>query len=88
MFFLYFKSSNYMAFGLNRRLLNFLMSGPFFDDKKTKSKKNKHTNWNDNSNQNNNTQWNVYETKMDYVSKVASFLEDWVKEMKKDIKKL
>jgi hypothetical protein len=25
---------------------------------------------------------------MDYVGKVAGFLENWVKEMKKDIKKL
>ncbi len=62
------------------------MSGWFFDDKKNKSKKN--VNWDNNSSQNDNTQWNVYDTKMDYVSKVTGFLEDWVKEMRKDIKKL
>lgn len=80
-----------MAFGFNRRLLNFLMSGWFFDDKKnkTKNKINNHTNWNNNSEQkNDDTEWNVYETKMDYVSKVTGFLEDWVREMRKDIKKL
>ncbi len=51
------------------------MSGWFFDDKKSKNK-------------DNNDQWNVYETKLDYVWNVAKFLEDWVKEMTKDIKKL
>lgn len=76
-----------MAFGLNRRLLNFLMSGWFFDDKKNKARNNPIT-WNNNSKQNNNKEWNVYDTKMDYVSKVTWFLEEWVKQMRKDIKKL
>ncbi len=64
-----------MILRFNRRLLHFLMSGWFFDDKKSKNK-------------DNDEQWNVYETKLDYVSKVTWFLEDGVREMKKDIKKL
>ncbi|HKL43779.1 MAG TPA: hypothetical protein VJ892_00705, partial [Candidatus Absconditabacterales bacterium] len=55
----------------NRRLLNFLMSGWFFDEKKSKK---------------NDDEGNVYESKMDYVGNVAKFLEDGVKEMTKDIK--
>jgi hypothetical protein len=51
------------------------MSGWLFDDKKDKIEED-------------NTTGNVYETKMDYVGKVAGFLENWVKEMRKDIKKL
>lgn len=30
-------------------------------------------------------EWWIYETKNTYISKVAVFLEDWVKQMKKDL---
>ena len=62
------------------------MSGWFFDDKKSNLDKN--INRDKDSIQNKDTQWNVYDTKMDYVGKVTGFLENWVKEMRKDIKKL
>ena len=55
------------------------MSGPFFDEKKKT---------NNEYNTTQKKQWNVYDTKLDYVNKVAWFLEDGVREMKKDIKKL
>lgn len=29
--------------------------------------------------------WTVYEAKSDYISKVSEFLQDWVKQMKKDL---
>jgi len=53
------------------------MSGWPFDDKKKKENK-----WN------NQYDGDIFETKTDYISKVAEFLESWVKEMKKDIKRL
>ena len=60
----------------NRWLLNFLMSGWFFDEnEKQKAARVKEI-------------WNIYNSKRDYVSQVTWFLEKWVKEMKKDIKKL
>lgn len=52
------------------------MSGWFFDEsEKEKAAKTKET-------------WNIYNSKRDYVSQVTWFLEEWVKQMKKDIKKL
>lgn len=53
------------------------MSGWPFDD--TKKKENK---WDIQYD------WDVFETKTGYISKVAEFLESWIKEMKKDIKRL
>ncbi len=65
-----------MAFWLTKRLLNFLMSGwPFENNKK------------DNSHPED-KEGSIYEAKLDYVSKITGFLEDWVREIKKDIKKL
>ena len=65
-----------MILRFNRRLLNFLMSGWFFDEtEKEKAARVKETS-------------NIYNSKRDYVSQVTWFLEKWVKEMKKDIKKL
>jgi hypothetical protein len=66
-----------MFLWLTNRLINFIMSGWPFDDKK-----NKENNWNSQYD------WDVFETKTSYISKVAEFLESWIKEMKKDIKKL
>lgn len=61
---------------LKNMLLRFMMSGwPFLEDEPMKSKS-----WNDES-----SKWWVYETKTDYISKVTWFLEDWVKQMKKDL---
>ena len=52
------------------------MSGWFFDEKKKeKAARKKETS-------------NIYNSERDYVSQVTGFLEKWVKEMKKDIKKL
>ncbi len=66
-----------MSLWLTNRLINFIMSWWPFD-----SKKNNKNVWDKNS------EWAVFEAKTDYVSRVADFLESWVKEMKKDIKKL
>ena len=52
------------------------MSGWFFDDSKKEIEAKKRE-----------TE-DVYNSKRDYVSQVTWFLEKWVKEMKKDIKKL
>ena len=52
------------------------MSGPFFDE----SEKEKEARIKEDG--------NIYNSKLDYVNKVTWFLESWVKEMKKDIKKL
>lgn len=30
-------------------------------------------------------EWTVYEAKTDYITKVSDFLQDWVKQMKKDL---
>ncbi len=66
-----------MSLWLTNRLINFIMSGWPFDD--TKKKENK---WDIQYD------WDVFETKTGYISKVAEFLESWIKEMKKDIKRL
>jgi len=66
-----------MSLWLTNRLINFIVSWWPFDDKK-----NKKNIWEKN------IEWSVFETKTDYVSRVADFLESGVKEMKKDIKKL
>ncbi len=58
----------------NRWLINFLMAGSFFNEVEKNIKQE-------------NVEWGIFETKTDYVNKVAKFLEDGVKEMKKDIKK-
>lgn len=55
------------------------MSGLFFDDAK---------NLKDDDKSKTPQSWSVYETKLKYVGKVTGFLEKWVKEMRKDIKKL
>ncbi len=52
------------------------MSGRFFDE----SKKERETREKES--------WNIYSSKRDYVTQVTWFLEKWVKEMRKDIKKL
>ena len=65
-----------MALWLTKRLLNFLMSGwPFENNKKDDFHQDE-------------KEWSVYEAKLDYVSKITGFLEDGVREIKKDIKKL
>ena len=33
-------------------------------------------------------EWTLYEAKSDYISKVSDFLQDWVKQMKKDMSRL
>lgn len=66
-----------MIIWFRKRTLNFLMSGWPFEDKKNIS-----------NNPKEKKEGGVYETKMDYVSKVTGFLESGVKEMTKNIKKL
>jgi len=65
---------------IRNRILNFMMSGKIFGDEDKnsatkKDSKNKISGW-------------VFETKTEYVSKIAWFLEDWVRQMKKDMSKL
>ena len=62
---------------LTTLLLKFMMSWwPFQeDDPSKKEKKSKNTET---------PTWWVYETKSDYIGKVTWFLEDWIKQMKKD----
>lgn len=64
-----------MIWRVNTWILNFMLSGRFFDEKWKKT------------NNIEKTENNIYEWKMDYVNKVTGFLEKWIKEMKKDIKK-
>ena len=58
-------------------LLNYMMSGFLFWDQKELSTKSKAVPQK--------VSWWVYETKNTYISKVTWFLEDWVKQMKKDL---
>lgn len=66
-----------MSLWLTNRLINFIMSWWPFDDKKNKKNVLEK-----------NIEGAVFEAKTDYVSRVTGFLESWVKEMKKNIKKL
>lgn len=66
-----------MIIWFRKRTLNFLMSGWPFENKETKS-----------NNTKNKKEGGIFEAKMDYVGKVAWFLESGVREMTKDIKKL
>jgi hypothetical protein len=66
-----------MATWITNRLINFIMWWWPFDDKKKKENK-----WD------NQYDGDVFETKTSYISKVAEFWENWIKEMKKDIKRL
>lgn len=62
---------------LTTLLLKFMMSWrPFKEDNSTKEKK---------SNDIETPKWWVYETKSDYIGKVTWFLEDGIKQMKKDL---
>ena len=63
---------------LTTLLLKFMMSWRPFqeDDSLKKGKKSKNTET---------PTWWVYETKSDYIGKVTWFLEDWIKQMKKDL---
>jgi len=54
-----------------------MMSGFFFGDTKEVSTKQKKVQTN--------VEWWVFEAKNTYISKVTWFLEDWVKQMKKDL---
>lgn len=65
-----------MIWRVNTWILKFLLSGRLFDEKWEKTNKTEKT------------ENNIYESKTDYVNQVSSFLEKWIKEMKKDIKKL
>lgn len=63
-----------MLKNIRNMLLNFMMAGPlFWDDKKEQvSKTHKQS-------------WNIFETKIDYISEVSWFLKDGVEQMKKDL---
>ena len=62
---------------LTRILLKFMMSWwPFQEDDSSKEKK---------TTNNESPKWWVYETKSDYIDKVTWFLEDGIKQMKKDL---
>lgn len=63
---------------LTKLLLKFMMSWrPFQEDDSPKKEK---------KSQNTETpKWWVYETKSDYIDKVTWFLEDGIKQMKKDL---
>ena len=62
---------------LTTLLLKFMMSWrPFKEDDYQKEKK---------SNDTEAPKWWVYETKSDYIGKVTWFLEDGIKQMKKDL---
>jgi hypothetical protein len=57
-----------------------MMAGKLFEDKNQNEQKSVKSD--------NKISWSVFETKSEYVSKIAWFLEDWVKQMKKDMSKL
>ena len=62
---------------LTTLLLKFMMSWrPFQEDDYPKNEKK--------SSKVETPKWWVYETKTDYIGKVTWFLEDWIKQMKKD----
>lgn len=62
---------------LRTLLLKFMMSWwPFQEDHAEKAKK---------TEKNISTKWWVFETKSNYIWQVTWFLEDWIKQMKKDL---
>lgn len=62
---------------LTKLLLKFMMSWwPFQEDRTEKIKK---------SGKNEPIKWWVFETKSNYIWQVTWFLEDWIKQMKKDL---
>lgn len=62
---------------LRNILLNYMMSGFLFWDKREITTKQKSSQPK--------IEWWIFETKNTYISKVTWFLEDWVKQMKKDL---